>query len=240
MDKTLKTAIVLIATGEKYRAYAQRFLASAHEYLGFPYDMVMFTDAPEAFPYLTKPLKIPALGYPQATLLRYHMFHAASERLKHYDQVFYSDVDMLFVAPIAGTEIWSGGITATMHPGFVGLPGSTEQNPLSAAYLSRARTYFCGGFNGGDSKAFLKMSGVIRDAVDRDTRNGITAVWHDESHLNRYLYDNPPARILTPEFCFPESEMVAFPNGRYAKIWEAAGRTDIVRPRLVALDKAGR
>jgi hypothetical protein len=239
MVKVMTTALVLVASGETYRKHAIRFLESVHKFFVPPYDVVMFTDEPDNFPFLYKPLKIPTLGYPQATLLRYHMFHAASERLKNYDYIFYSDVDMLFMDRVEPSDIFSNGITATLHPGFVGLPGSTEQNPFSAAYLPKARNYFCGGFNGGTSSAFLAMAGTIREAVDRDSKNGITAVWHDESHLNRYLYDNPPARILLPEFCYPESELTAFPQGRYSKIWEKAGMVGL-RPRLVALDKESR
>jgi len=28
--------------------------------------------------------------------------------------------------------------------------------------------------------------------------------------LNRYLLDNPPEKILTPEYCYPEEEKLPF------------------------------
>src|ERR1700676_2290518 len=119
MVKAMTTALVLIASGEMYRKYAARFLESVHRFFVPQYDVVMFTDEPDDFPFLHKPLKIPSLGYPQSTLLRYHMFHAASERLKNYDYIFYSDVDMLFVDHVKDEDIFANGITATLHPGFV-------------------------------------------------------------------------------------------------------------------------
>ena len=227
-----KTALVVIASGDKYRQYAHHLLASARNFF-VPHDVVMFSDRPSDFAHITR-FTIPALSYPQATLLRYHMFAAASAHLRKYDYVFYSDADMLFVNKVEEADIFSDGITATEHPGYVGLAGTPETNLASTAYCPSVRTYFCGGFNGGTSSAFLAMSEELRTATDIDTKNGVRAIWNDESHLNRHLYQNPPARILTPEFCYPQSEFLR--AGRYTQIWRNAGRTKIV-PRLIAIDK---
>lgn len=111
---------------------------------------------------------------------------------------------MRFVAQVTEDEIFSQGITATEHPGYVGERGTPETNPKSTAFVPYVRTYFCGGFNGGSVKAFLATAQLIRMRIEIDKQNGITAVWHDESHLNRYLFDNPPAKILSPAFCYPD------------------------------------
>jgi histo-blood group ABO system transferase len=37
-------------------------------------------------------------------------------------------------------------------------------------------------------------------------------VWHDESHFNRYMIDNPPTKILTPSYCYGESMNIPFPK----------------------------
>jgi len=83
--------------------------------------------------------------------------------------------------------------------------GTYETNPLSTAYVAphEGSVYFMGGFYGGRTPAFLEMAERIRDNVDRDLHQGITAVWHDESHLNRYLIDHPPKQ-LSPSYGFPE------------------------------------
>lgn len=49
------------------------------------------------------------------------------------------------------------------------------------------------------------------------------ALWHDESHMNRYLIDHPPTVILPPAYCFAE-EHVNHP--RYPD-----------RPKIIALQK---
>jgi hypothetical protein len=231
------TALVIIATGSLYRQHAREFIASAKQFF-VPHDVVLFTDGPSEFDAPVK-FRRESLGYPRATLTRYHAIWEAREVLSKYDHIFYSDADMKFVAPVTADEIFSNGITATEHPGYVGLKGSPEKNPSSAAYLRDIRTYFCGGFNGGTSKAFLEMTDVIRQAVDADDAKNILAIWHDESHLNRYLYDHPPAKVLTPAFCYPEEELSSNGNGYWGNIWKRAHRHGIV-PKLVCLKKESR
>ena len=70
--------------------------------------------------------------------------------------------------------------------------------------------YLVGGFNGGSSVGFLKMSHILADRIKDDLYRGIIAIWHDESHINRYFVDNPPTRILDPSYCYNESMKLPF------------------------------
>ena len=227
----MNTALFVIATGEKYHQYIDPLLESARKHF-VPHVPFLWTDSPtrthKAFQF-----HLNDEGYPSTTLHRYNTFLKHKEIISANDQIFYVDIDMLFIAPI-GEEVFSDGITATEHPGYVGLNGPSEKRLNSTAYCPVLKNYFCGGFNGGETKAFLKMAETIAANIDEDAKNGVTAVWHDESHLNRYLYDNPPARILDPSFCYPESEYKT--PGYYNAIWRSAGRTGIT-PKLLALDK---
>ena len=229
----MKTALLVIATGEKYRPYINPFIKSAREYL-FHHDVILWSDSSEYHP-VKRQIYTPAKGYPIETLYRYHTFCQEGRLLSEYDFLLYSDVDMRFVAPVEIGDVFSLGITATEHPGYVGLNGTPEKRPESTAYCPVVRNYFCGGFNGGLATDFLQMCQVLEKNIGLDNLNNIKAVWNDESHLNRYLYDNPPARILSPSFCYPESEY-RNPGGYYSAIWQAAGRGKI-EPKLLALDK---
>jgi hypothetical protein len=238
----VKTALLLLATGDRYQQYVQPLLDSAKKF--FPqHDSIMWSDRHQ--PAATFSFVKENLGYPNETLYRYHTFLSQESLLSKYDNIFYCDIDMLFVALI-GSEIFSEGITATLHPGFahnrvhpdgvaVYTFGTPERaNKESRAYIPRGtrNQYFCGGFNGGTSEAYLQMAKALKENIDWDKENwglGYSAVWHDESYMNRYLYDNPPAKVLTPSYCYPENY-----DGKYG--WSA----DLYPPKLLALNKAAR
>lgn len=44
----------------------------------------------------------------------------------------------------------------------------------------------------------------ITKCVDIDKDAGIIALWHDESHLNRYAYENGNYMLLSPAYFYPE------------------------------------
>jgi histo-blood group ABO system transferase len=182
---------------------------------------VLFTDHPDApadvwrVPQAHRP-------WPEMTLLRYHMYAAQAALLAELDYLYCCDADMLFVDHV-GPEIL-GERVATLHPGFFQVPRrrfSYEQREVSRACVApdQGHWYFAGGFNGGRSAAFLETARTVRDMVEDDRHRGITAVWHEESHLNRIYSDTPPSLILSPSYCYPESMSLPLPK------------------KLVALDK---
>jgi len=152
--------------------------------------------------------------WPGMTLHRYRIFSDHAEILAKFDYLFYIDADMKVVGTI-GTEILPRkGLVGVIHPGFYDRPGegTYETNPNSTAYVkpSAASRYFAGGFNGGIADAFLKMASTLAQNIEQDQARGITAVWHDESHLNRYFFDHPPEISLPPSYCYPESWILPF------------------------------
>lgn len=226
-----KTALLQIACGPKYWAYSHALISTARQFF-VPHDIVLFTDSKVQWTDVKYQFPCAPLGFPQATLKRYHLFLEQRALLQNYDQLFYCDADMRFVAPVTAEEIFSDGITATLHPGYVGESGTPETRPQSTACVQGPlRHYFCGGFNGGKAVTFLSMAMTIASNVDHDERSGIMAVWHDESHLNKWLQEVPPAKILGPAFCYPDVQ-----GDYYRNKWRAAGLGEIA-PKLLALEK---
>lgn len=226
----MNTALVLIATGTEYQKYVRPLLASAQRFF-VPHKAILFTDCATDYGVTSFPHR--DLGYPLATLSRYHTFLKQKEYLSQFDYIFYSDIDMLFVDEV-GAEIFSDGLTATQHAGYVDrghVNSPTERNPKSTAFLPRVDQYYCGGFNGGTSYSFLRMAETIRSNVNADLQNGIIAEWHDESHLNKYLAHNPPSVVLPPSYCYPETNLSHYRERVWLKEYE---------PKLVALDKGSR
>ena len=229
MGTKMKIALCVIATG-KYARFVVDLIASASMYFCSDHDTEFYLFTDSSMPPLPARLW-PAKHepWPGPTLHRYSTMLTAEKELAKFDYVFYCDVDMLFVAPV-GSEICGPGLTATIHPGYAGQTVRQrldqhragwlyELNPRSNAYAQPDdRFYTCGGFQGGESHAYLAAMRDIAAAIADDEQRGIVARWHDESHWNRYLIDHPPVVLLDSLYCSPES-------------WNAPGR------KLVALDK---
>ena len=145
--------------------------------------------------------------WPMPTLKRYNYFVKEKDYILEHDYCFYLDADMRIDAPV-GEEVLSD-LVATQH-GYQSMHPkeqmSYDRNPECLAYVAPGDevTYYAGGFNGGKTTKFMEMAEVIADRVNRDLEKDIIALWHDESHMNRYMIDNPPTLALNPEYCYAE------------------------------------
>lgn len=210
----MKNIGLLIIATNKYDIFVKPLIESAKKFFLNNHNVTyfVFTDSLNLND-LGNDVKIIShqhLQWPFITLYRYKTFINNKSFLENQDYLFYCDADMLFVDEV-GDEIL-GDLVATIHPGFKGGRGTPETNPNSKAYIGKNEnlTYFAGGFNGGSCKNFLEMSEKISKNIDDDYNNNIVAIWHDESHLNRYLLDNKPTTILNPSYCYPESWNLPF------------------------------
>jgi histo-blood group ABO system transferase len=206
----MKICILNIATN-KYIQFVESLLDSIEENFlnGHEISALVFTDHEiEESSENVRIVKIDHEPWPIPTLKRYHYFMKEEEYISQFDYCFYLDVDMRIVGKV-GDEIL-GDLVATQHPGFWFKNHnefSYERRPKSTAYIpyDEGKMYYAGGFNGGKPEHFLKMSKTIVDNIEKDFENNLIAVWHDESHMNRYLLNNPPTVELTPSYCYPEA-----------------------------------
>ncbi len=145
--------------------------------------------------------------WPFTTLKRFHYFNKAKDLIEKSNYSFYIDADSLFIGEIKEDFLPDRGMMGTIHPCLFTGNGTPERNPKSKAFISPSENnrYFCGGFFGGDSRSFLEMSEKIFTNIEEDLSNDIIAIWHDESHINRFFLDNPPSRVLEPPFAVAES-----------------------------------
>jgi histo-blood group ABO system transferase len=206
-NKTPKIGVLIIATN-RYNDFVQPLITSADEYFLGDKDVTyfLFTNEDVNITSRSKVVsnKINHAPWPWMTLGRYSIFEHFENQLLEMDYLFYCDADMLFVDNV-GDEIISDRV-ATQHPGYAGKRGEPETRPQSTAciYPNEQMQYFAGGFNGGTSYEYLKMAKTISNNIRKDIENNIIAIWHDESHLNRYFINNPPTKILDPTYCCPE------------------------------------
>ena len=195
---------------------AERFFLPGHNRTYF-----VFTDHVEDLPKKDNivPVFQKKLGWPYDTMMRCSAYNDHAELFKDMDYIYACDADMLFVN-YAGDEIL-GNLVGTLHPMFISRKGTYDTNPQSTAYVENheGEHYFAGGFYGGSHDSFCLMVQELTDKIKQNISNGVTALWHDESHLNRYFIDHKPNVILTPSYCHPQGWDIAY------------------APRLVALYK---
>ena len=208
----MKVCILTIATN-KYIQFVERLLDNIEENFlnGNDIQCLLFTDHEVETSDNVTVSQIDHEPWPMPTLKRYNYFIKEKEFISQFDYCFYFDVDMGLVDKV-GDEVLSD-LVATMHPYQTFYPKeqrSYDRNSKSLAYVSLGEegdNYYAGGFNGGTTKRFLEMSEVLSERVSKDLENGVVALWHDESHMNRYLINNPPTLSLTPSYCFAEEQM---------------------------------
>ena len=208
----MKILILTIATN-KYIQFVERLYDNiADNFLkGHDMECLLFTDHDVEASSNVKVSKIEHEDWPMPTLKRYNYFVKEKEYISQFDYCYYFDIDMGIVQEV-GDEVLSD-LVGTMHPYQTFSPKEQrtyDRNPNSLACVNRGdegNYYYAGGFNGGSTKEFLKMSEVIADRVTKDLEKDVIALWHDESHMNRYMIDNPPTLSLTPSYCFAEEQM---------------------------------
>lgn len=245
-----KVAVLFICTHPNYWQYAKDAIEGARKFLlpEHDKDFFLWTDMPENTHYGATVVPTEAAEWPFPTLMRYHLFLQMEEKLKDYDYIFYSDIDMRYV-DFVGNEILGDGITAAQHPMYAvrrQLIPPYEPNPASTCYIPRPGRiikevyqdgtsksmfeplYYAGGFQGGKSADFIKAWKVMKRNIDTDFDNNYTAIWNDESHWNRYLFDNPPAVVLSPSYIYPDSMIDEY----YVKVWGCN-----YPPKIVTLTK---
>lgn len=83
--------------------------------------------------------------------------------------------------------------------------GAWETNNVSTAFVRRKnrKFYYCGGIWLGKKESVLDFARDSYRNITKDHANNIIAVWHDESHLNRWASENL-FKEHNPTYCFAE------------------------------------
>ena len=204
--------IVAIA---KYTKFLQPLITSADKYFMRDHKVTYFIISDE----LDKVAKVKtnrhivsimekSQGWPNNTLVRFQFISKHSDIYHNMDFLFQVDADMLFVSNFNSEAL--GSRVGTLHPGFYNKPRSQftyDKNPKSTAYVKpfEGEYYFAGGVLGGCQSEVITMADTIVKNILTDLRKySYIALWHDESHVNRYFINYPPTKVLSPEYCIPE------------------------------------
>jgi hypothetical protein len=211
--KNKKIGIFYICTG-KYDIFWNQFYESAEKFLcpELEKHYFVFTDS-EQIKEGKNISKIhqQRLGWPDDTLMRFHMFIGIKEKVIDMDYLFFFNANIQFRKKIKPNEILPNNneqLVAVIHPYYYDGPQGApyENNILSLAYANpdMAKHYVQGCLNGGLTKHYMSMAEQLAANIDRDKQEGIIAKWHDESHLNAYMIAHSNYKVLNPGYAKPD------------------------------------
>ena len=216
---------LVVAAIDKYVVFLERLIGSADRYFMNSQKVTyfVFTDNPDQVSKIQSNRTIVVLeekdrGWPHNSMLRFAMMQSHWDQFQGMDFIFCIDVDVIFHDEVDAEALEYR--VATLHPLHYAEKRSKfpyDTNPLSTAYvkLSEGSYYYSGAFFGGCRDEINHMSDVIQANIWRDFNQGsYTASWHDESHLNRYLIDHPPTKLLSSEYYCFESHCDRLPSAR--------------------------
>lgn len=219
--RSAKIAVLYICTG-RYSLFWDAFYTSSEKHFLNRHEKQYFVFTDCEIPHTDKPhvhtIYQEKLGWPYDTLCRFHMFHSIHDKLREFDFVFFFNANCEFMQTIDETVLpdQEEGLIVTQHPGFFDKDRTeysydTNAGSLACVLPDEGVHYVSGGINGGTAKAYLELVCALKAAIDADTENGVIALWHDESHLNRYVI-NRPYRLLHPGYFTPQGVALPFPE----------------------------
>lgn len=196
-------------------AYLQPFLRSAEQHFmpGLPVTYYVFTDQPEKMPHITL---APQRSVKVIKVERHHRWQdismmrmksitdvIESEIRHHATHVFCFDVDQVFTGRFGSEAL--GDSVALLHAYYYHLPKALytyDRNPKSQAYMEGGDFYYHAAVFGGTWQSVKALTEACYEGIMRDKENKVEALWHDESHLNKYMWLHKPSRVLSPEYCW--------------------------------------
>ena len=184
--------------------------------LGLPVTYYVFTDVPEKMPDIKlgpqrtmKVIKVERHSrWQDISMMRMKTISDAieSEIRHHCTHVFCFDVDQEFKGRFGSEAL--GDSVALLHAHFYKLPKDKftyDRNPKSKAFMETGDFYYHAAIFGGLWQNVKKLADVCYDSIMEDKINNVEALWHDESHLNKYFWLHKPSRLLSPEYCWDPS-----------------------------------
>lgn len=211
-----KIAILYLCTGdyvyfweEFFKSYEKKFLPNSEKHY------FVWTDAAEIYeeknPRVHKKYK-EYWGFPEDALKKYHTFKTAIDELVNYDYIFLMNANIICCQTVTEEEFLppKNALTVVRHIAFYDCLSNNlpyERRPSSTAWIpyDYGDLYVLGGVNGGGAEVYCKMIKELTQRIDADLQRDIVAVWHDESHFNRYIIEKSvPIKVLNPDYGYFE------------------------------------
>uniref|UniRef100_A0A9L0J7V5 N-acetyllactosaminide alpha-1,3-galactosyltransferase-like n=1 Tax=Equus asinus TaxID=9793 RepID=A0A9L0J7V5_EQUAS len=213
----ITVGLTVFAVGRYLERYLRRFIASAdkHFMVGQKVIIYVLTDDFSHMPWIQlSPLHTMKVfeikrerRWQDVSMMRMKTIseHVVNHIQYEVDFLFCMDVDQIFLRKY-GLETL-GESVAQLHAYWYNanpMEVPYERSQLSEAYIpiGQGDFYYHAAVFGGTPIQVLNIARECFKAIMIDKRNNIEAVWHDESHLNKYFFLHKPTKLLSPEFCW--------------------------------------
>lgn len=215
----MKVAIIFIGTS-KYLDFLPDYYEKAEKNLfpGVDKQYFVFTDGelgglPENITFVPQE----HLPFPYITLYRFDIINRALHLMEDCTHLLFLDADTQVVntvefdemfddkKPLMGVQHPCHALNMAPHNNF---PGAFETNPSSlchVTYNDDTSMYWQACVWGGKMDAVINLVKELDRRIKVDESNGIVAVWHDESHINKYYIENKRmVNTLHSQYAYPE------------------------------------
>uniref|UniRef100_A0A669D7K6 Alpha 1,3-galactosyltransferase 2 n=1 Tax=Oreochromis niloticus TaxID=8128 RepID=A0A669D7K6_ORENI len=187
-------------------AYLKTFLTSAEQHfmVGLPVTYYVFTNSPEKVPNIT----LASLRYIKIVQVEKHMRWQDISMIdsSQISLCLFFDVDQEFKGRFGSEAL--GDSVALLHAHFYKLPQAQftyDRNPKSKAFMETGDFYYHAAIFGGLWQNVKHLVDACYLGIMEDKLNNVEALWHDESHLNKYFWIHKPSKLLSPEYCWDQS-----------------------------------
>lgn len=221
-----KIGMIYICTG-KYKMFLDKYLETCNKHFlpnhnkkYFIFCDTLIDDIADKYKVEYEYIYQEKLPFPMPTLKRFHMINSIKEKYKNIDFLFFTNANMIFVENIYPNEVLptkeDNWLVSVIHPGYLNnnvnsFPYERNINSSACIDFEFGKKYYQGCFFGGRKNEFLKMSKELQKNIDYDLSINVMAVWHDESHTNKYFAHTPPKNI-SPSYSYPEDWSLNLPK----------------------------
>ncbi|XP_043977973.1 alpha-1,3-galactosyltransferase 2-like isoform X2 [Gambusia affinis] len=217
-NKGSSVALTVFAVGRYLDAYLETFLNSSEQHFmsSLPVSYYVFTDTPEKVPNIklapSRHLKVIKVErhtrWQDISMMRMKAISDVIESdIRHRaTHVFCFDVDQVFTGRFGPEAL--GDSVALLHAHYYHLPKmlfTYDRNLKSKAFMKTGDFYYHAAVFGGSWGSVKALTEACYRNIMADKENQVEALWHDESHLNKYFWLHKPSRVLSPEYCWDTS-----------------------------------
>ncbi|XP_048204456.1 N-acetyllactosaminide alpha-1,3-galactosyltransferase-like [Perognathus longimembris pacificus] len=215
--RNVAVGLIVFAVGRYIQYHLRGFLLSAEKFFMVGQKVIIYvmvenvTDMPWISLHRLRTFKVFEVRrekrWQDNSMMRMRIIgeHIVDHIQYEVDYLFCMDVDQVFRNKY-GLETLGNSVAQLHTYWYKAHPSSLpyERSNLSEAYIPKGKGdfYYHAAVFGGTTIQVLDIVRECAKGIMNDKKNNIEAVWHDESHLNKYFFLHKPSKILSPEYCW--------------------------------------